>query len=101
VQDNSVSGFKLAFGFIAVAVPLLSIAAYGGAVVARKPVVEKKIASVEKTEGQADEMVTASIKPKPESSCKAGKLDIRQRSSKFDFSMAFGGSQSSVGEPAP
>jgi hypothetical protein len=101
VQDNGISSFKMAFGFIAIAVPLLSIAAYGGAVVAKKPVIEKKIAVVEQTAGQADEMVTASFTPKPESSCKAGKLDIGQRSSKFDFSMAFAGTQSLAEEPAP
>jgi hypothetical protein len=91
----------MAVGFVAIAVPLLSMAAYGGAIVARKPVAEKHVVIADQTTAQADEMVTASFTPKPESSCKAGKLDITQRSSKFDFSLAFASSQGAAYEPAP
>jgi hypothetical protein len=85
-------------GFIAVLVPLLSIAAYAGSVIARPPAAVKKMVVDKK---HADAMTTGTIVPKKEMSCSASKLDIRQRSSKFDFSFALGASSSPAEEPAP
>jgi hypothetical protein len=98
VQETGNSSFKMVFGFIAVAVPLLSIAAYAGSVIARPPAVAKKIVSGKK---KPDEITTGSVAPKQETSCSANKIDIRQRSSKFDFSFALGSSLSPADEPAP
>jgi hypothetical protein len=61
VQETGSSGLKMALGFIAVAVPLLSIAAYAGSVIARPPTAVKKLA-VDKT--PVDAMTTGSVAAK-------------------------------------
>jgi hypothetical protein len=98
VQASNNSSFKVVVGFIAVLVPLLSIAAYAGSVIARPPAAVKKQA-VDKR--HADAMTTGTVAPKKEMSCTATKVDIRQHSSKFDFSFALGASSSPAEEPVP
>ena len=101
MQESGNTNIRFVVGFVLVAVPLLTIAAYAGAVVARKPAEKQKIEVSELSPGESDDMVTATVSPKAHNSCPAGKIDLRQRTSKFDFSMAFGSSQSFAAEPAP
>ncbi len=98
MNTTSNSSFKVVCGFIAVGIPLLSIAAYAGSVIARPPAIAKKIAMNSKA---LDKLITSSVSPKPETACTAGKIDIRQRSSKFDFSFALGASLGPAEEPVP
>ena len=98
VNATSNSSFKVVCGFIVIGIPLLSIAAYAGSVMARPPAIAKKLALNSKV---ADKLTTGSVSPKPEMACTAGKIDIRQRSSKFDFSFALGASMGPAEEPVP
>ena len=91
---------KNGFGFacLVLVAPLFSISASASSLLAKPPYETTKIIVADET---TDALTTGSVPPKTGEICSAGKVDIRQRSSKFDFSFALGASIGPAEEPAP
>ena len=88
----------ICFACLILVAPLFSINASATSLIAKPPIETTKTITGDEA---SDALTTGSVPPKTGETCSAGKVDIRQRSSKFDFSFALGASIGPAEEPAP
>ncbi len=89
---------KAGLGVLTISMPLLSTAGLADPVGLKPQVVQQKIIFGDEI---SDSLTTSSVAPSVDLSCKAAKLDITQRGSRFDMSFAFSSPVSSAQEPSP